>query len=259
MISIEIVDQTALIAFWLIFSRVLPIATQLPIFDNVTIPVMVKVLMSILISYAFYPIVVGEVYKDINAVGVDSFWYLTFFYTVTGIGIGFFVKSLMNIFVSAGSIITQQVGLGAVRYFDPSTSTQIGPFEKLISWTILIMILTSGAIYPMFKGMVGSFSSIHIYDLGKMANSYEFYIRTFKGIFLAGLTLAGPMIFINMLIYSVLGVIARTVPQMNIIMVSFTVNIGVGLLAFVSISNEFFRLAFKVYTDKLGEWFQFII
>ena len=259
MISIQIIDQTSLIAFWLIFSRILPIAMQLPLFDNVSVPVMVKVLMSILISYAFYPTVVGEVYRDIHAVGVESFWYLTFFYTVTGLAIGYFVKALMNIFISAGSMITQQIGFGAVRYFDPTTSSQIGPFEKMISLTLLVMILSSGAIFPMFKGIVASFSSIHIYDLGKLAASTEFFTRMFKGIFMASLMLAGPMIFINMLIYSVLGVIARTVPQMNIIMVSFAVNIGVGLLVFFSISDEFFRIAFKVYTEKLGEWFQFIV
>jgi flagellar biosynthetic protein FliR len=57
---------------------------------------------------------------------------------------------------------------------------------------------------------------------------------------------------------TVLGIVARTVPQMNVIMVSFVVNIGVGLLIFIVNSNEFFQVAYKLYVDKLGEWFQFI-
>jgi flagellar biosynthetic protein FliR len=71
--------------------------------------------------------------------------------------------------------------------------------------------------------------------------------------------LATPLIFTNMLIMTVLGIIARTVPQLNVIMVSFAVNIGLGLLVFAATSDEFFNVAFKLYTDKLGEWFQFII
>lgn len=56
---------------------------------------------------------------DINYVGPESFWYLTIFNTLVGLVIGFFVKSLMSIFVSTGALMTQQIGLNALSYFDP--------------------------------------------------------------------------------------------------------------------------------------------
>jgi len=258
MLSIQIINQVELIAFWLVFTRWLTILIQLPIFDNTGVPMMVKVLVSLIVSYAFFPYVGAEVMKDINHFGYDAFWMLTIGYTITGMFIGFFVKSLMNIFIATGSIITQQVGFAAVRYFDPSSGQQIGPFEKIIQWTVLIIIISSGALVPMFKGVFGSFFTIHLYDLGNLANAVPFFISLFKSIFLSALMLASPLIFTNMLIMTVLGIIARTVPQMNIIMVSFVVNIGLGLLVFASSSNEFFRVAFKVYTEKLGEWFLFV-
>ena len=124
---------------------------------------------------------------------------------------------------------------------------------------MLITILSSGALIPMFKGIFNSFWAIHIFDIGKFAHSPEYFVEVFKGIFLSALLLSSPMIFINLLITSVLGVIARMVPQMNVIMVSFVVNIGLGLLVFAASSDEFFRVAFKIYTEKLGEWFQFVI
>ena len=81
----------------------------------------------------------------------------------------------------------------------------------------------------------------------------------FKSLFLAALLLSTPLIFTNILIMAILGVIARTVPQMNVLMVSFVVNIGLGLLVFIATSDEFFQVAYKIYTDKLGSWFQFVI
>ena len=259
MINVGISDYNQIICFWLIFTRWLAILMQLPIFDNNSIPQMVKVLFCLLLSFAFFPALNAEVMKDIMYVGIDNFWALTIFYTLTGLIVGFLVKSIMSIFISAGSIITQQIGFGAVRYFDPTAGQQVGPFEQLIQWTLLIMILGSGALIPMFKGGFNSFFAVHIYDLGKMAQSPEFFFEIFKGIFLASLMLASPLIFINMLIMAVLGIVSRTVPQMNVIMVSFVVNIGLGLLVFAAGSDEFFHVAFKTYTDKLGEWFQFVI
>lgn len=257
--NIEIVDLKVLVAFWLAFSRCLAVIFQLPLFDGMKIPSIVKAMTTLMITYAFFPHIEGEILKDIAYVGVENFWILTIFYTGTGLIIGFFVKSIMNMFIAAGSIITQQVGFGAVRYFDPQSGSQVGPFETLIQWTMLIIIVTSGALLPMFKGVFNSFHSVHIYDLGKLAYSTTFFTTMFKNIFLSALMLASPFIFTNLLIMSVLGIIARTVPQMNIIMVSFVVNIGLGLLIFAASSEEFFRVGFRVYTEQLGHWFQVLI
>lgn len=258
MINISVNDIQALTCFWLVFTRWTLVVVQLPIFDNVSIPNLVKVLFSLILTYAFFPLVSGEVYKDMAYLGANSFWALTIFYSVVSLLIGFLVKVLMDLFTASGSIITQQIGFGAVAYFDPSSASRVGPFERIIQWTMVVVIISSGALLPMFKGVFNSFFSIHIYDLGKMATSPEFFFQSFKGLFLSALLLASPLIFTNMLIMTVLGIIARTVPQMNVIMVSFVVNIGLGLLVFAASSSEFFRVAFKLYTDKLGDWFQFL-
>lgn len=259
MIDVQIVDPYSVIAFWLCFTRFIAVSFQLPLFDNAAVPNIVKVLATLVMTYAFFPFLEEQLLIDVRHYGLDAFWYLTIFNTVVGLLVGFFVKVIMNIYVAAGSIITQQIGFGAIRYFDPTSSQQIGPFEQLIKWTVLIIILSSGALLPMFKGLYGSFFSIHAMDMGKFAASPEFYFRLFKNIFISALMLASPLIFTNMLIMTVLGVIARTVPQMNVIMVSFAVNIGLGLLVFIATSNEFFRVAIKMYTENLGQWFQFVI
>ncbi|MGZ3789126.1 MAG: flagellar biosynthetic protein FliR [Bacteriovorax sp.] len=258
MLSLQITDMTMIVAFWLAFSRWLAVMFQLPLFDNVAIPAVVKVLATLVITFAFFPLIQDQLILDIKHVGVDSFWYLTIFNTLIGLVIGFFVKSIMSIFISAGAIITQQVGFNALHYFDPSAGGQVGPFEKLIEWTVLMMVLTSGALIPMFKGVVSSFSTVHVYNLGKMAHSPEFFIMMFKAFFISALMLSTPMIFINVVINAVMGIVSRAVPQMNVIAVSFAINIGLGLLVFVAGSDEFFQTCFRIYTEKLGQWFQFL-
>jgi flagellar biosynthetic protein FliR len=258
MLDLQITDYPTLIAFWLVFSRFLAVIIQLPLFEDMPVPMTLKTLMGVILSYAFFPYVQGEVLKDVAYLGVENFWYLTIFYTVTGLVIGYLVKSIMSIFTSAGTLITQQVGFAAVSYFDPSSAERVGPFEKLIQWTLLILVVSSGALYPMFKGIFGSFFSMNLQDLGQMANVTPYFLNLFKSIFVSSIMLATPLIFTNMLIMVVLGIIARTVPQMNVLMVSFVVNIGMGLLVFAATSDEFFEVAFKLYTEKLADWFNFV-
>ena len=258
MLTIQITDMTMITAFWLAFSRWLAIIFQLPLFENVAIPVVVKVLTTLLLTFAFFPMVQDQLIMDINYVGEESFWFLTIFNTLVGLIIGFFVKSLMSIFVSTGALMTQQIGLNALSYFDPQAGGQVGPFEKLIEWTVLMMIISSGALLPMFKGVISSFSTIHVYNLGKMAHSIDFFMILFKSIFISSIMLATPMIFVNLIINAVMGIVSRAVPQMNVISVSFAVNIGLGLLVFTVGTDEFFATCFRIYTDRLGDWFQFL-
>jgi len=259
MINVSIINQIELIAFWLVFAKNLAVFFQLPIFDNMTIPNPVKILSTLLISYAMFPMISSHVITDIEYVGVNNFWILVIFYVGVGLALGFFVKIIMSAFMAAGSLITQQIGFAAVRYFDPSSSSQVGPFEKIIQWTVILMIITSGALLPMFKGVFLSYNSIHFYAIGNLASYPEFFLQTFKALFLSAIMLSTPLLFTNILIMTVLGIIARTVPQMNVLMVSFVVNIGLGLMVFTATSNEFFRVAYRMYTDTLGDWFQFII
>ena len=258
MLTIQITDMTMITAFWLAFSRWLAIIFQLPLFENVAIPVVVKILTTLMLTFAFFPMVQDQLIMDINHVGPESFWYLTIFNTVVGLVIGFFVKALMSIFVSTGALMTQQIGLNALSYFDPQAGGQVGPFEKLIEWTVLMMIISSGALLPMFKGVISSFSTIHVYNIGKMAHSIDFFMILFKSIFISSIMLATPMIFVNLIINAVMGIVSRAVPQMNVIAVSFAVNIGLGLLVFAVGSDEFFATCFRIYSERLGDWFQFL-
>lgn len=259
MISIAVTDYPLIIAFWLAFTRWATILMQLPIFDNLSVPTVVKILSSLVITYAFFPFVKGPILQDLQTYGTDAFWYLTIFNALVGLFIGFLVKSIMNLFVAAGAIITQQIGFASVSYFDPTFETQVGPIEKIIQWTVLITILTTGALLPMFKGVLNSFFSITFLNIGKFGSIHIFYHSFFKGAFEAALLLSTPILFTNLVLNMVMGIVARTIPQMNIIMVSFVVNIGIGLIVFFAVSEEFFHVAYKMYVDRLGDWFQFVI
>jgi flagellar biosynthetic protein FliR len=256
--NVTISDQTVFLAFWLCFSRWSAVLIQLPLFDNVVVPNIIKVLASFLLTYAFFPNLSATLVSEINLVGVENIWILTMFHVSTGLIIGFLVKSIMSLFVASGSILTQQVGFNSVSYFDPTQGQQVGPFERLIEWTLLILVITSGALVPMFKGVFQSFFSVNFLNADKMLRSPEYFVLFFKSAFSASILLAGPLIFANLLMNLVMGIISRTIPQMNVLMVSFVVNIGLGLLLFLGIADEFFQVSFDLYLEKLGDWYQFL-
>ncbi len=258
MIQISITDHIHMIAFWLAFSRWIGILFQIPLFDGPFIPGIVKIFSAILISYAFFPFVEESIKHDILLWGPDRLLLLTIYQVLTGLLIGLCIKSIMGIFIAAGSIMTQSMGFGSVNYFDPTFSDRVGPMEKLLQVTIVVLILSSGALIPMFKGAMNSFHTINLSQGPGVLASSQFYLSIFKDVFISALVLAAPLLFANFFMNFILGLIARLVPQMNVLMLSFVVNIGMGLVVFIAISEELWVVGLESYITILGRWFQWV-
>ena len=256
--NVTLTNPAVFMAFWLCFARWSAVLIQLPLFDNQSVPNIVKILTSFLITYAFFPSLQGTIVAEINLVGMDNIWLLMMFHTTTGLIIGFLVKSIMSLFIATGSILTQQIGFSSVNYFDPTQGQQVGPFERIIEWTMIILILSSGALEPMFKGVFNSFSTVNFMNADKMLKTPEYFVLFFKSAFSSAILLGGPLIFANLLMNLVMGIVARSVPQLNVLQVSFVVSIGFGMLLFLGISEEFFQVSFDLYVEKLGDWYQFL-
>ena len=65
-------------------------------------------------------------------------------------------------------------------------------------------------------------------------------LREFSGVFATGLRIAAPIVIVLLLISAAMGVVVKTVPQMNVLVVGFPVKIGVGLVT-LGASLVFFR------------------
>ena len=55
----------------------------------------------------------------------------------------------------------------------------------------------------------------------------------------------------NVFITCMMGITARVVPQVNILMMSFIINIGMGLLVLIIIFDEFFIVAYQYYCEAV--------
>jgi flagellar biosynthetic protein FliR len=70
--------------------------------------------------------------------------------------------------------------------------------------------------------------------------------------FLVGLKIAAPIMIALFLSNLCLGIVARTVPQVNILMIGFPLNIGIGLVFFGLILRSMTPLI-RELTGAMGE------
>jgi flagellar biosynthetic protein FliR len=256
MIDVNVIDPISLYAFWLSFCRWGSILIFLPGISNGPVPNIVKLLMCIMIAYAFFPETEAIVANDVRLLGESNFWLLTIYYLLSGLIMGYLLKAILDIFLSCGSLMTQQMGFSSASYFDPTFGTQMGPIGKIIQWTIVMMIISSGVLIPIFKGALNSFETLSISNFFISDKIFHYFNEFFKGLIKTSLLLSAPILITTLMMNIVLGLIARFIPQMNVFVISFVANISLGLFVFYVIGNEFFYYGYQVYVRELGLWFQ---
>jgi flagellar biosynthetic protein FliR len=258
MITLQVIDQIQLFAFWLCFTRVIACFMNFPLFEDVAIPMVVKILTGVVVSYAIFPTVNSSILADISRYGQNSFIMLTIYYAVSGLVISYIVKIVTSVVLSAGTVMSQQMGLGNISLYDPTSLSPITPIEKLLRWTLLLMIFSSGALLPILKGMVLSFEKLTVLNFEQVKSMQYFFFDYFKTLFTVAIMLSAPVLFTNILLNFVLGIISRVVPQINVIMLSFVLSIFIGLLVYFLIGEELYTVAFDHYLKILGDWFLFV-
>lgn len=78
-------------------------------------------------------------------------------------------------------------------------------------------------------------------------------LKIFATTFVVAVKIAAPIMAILFFISVGLGLVARTVPQMNVFIVGFPLQIGVGLLM-VGLSMSFFGMMMTQHISQLPNW-----
>ncbi|MBN1164113.1 MAG: flagellar biosynthetic protein FliR [Candidatus Krumholzibacteriota bacterium] len=132
-----------------------------------------------------------------------------------------------------GQLIANQMGLGLANIMDPQAGTDISVLSQFYYMLAVVLFLSMNGHHLLLGGMVDSF---HYFPVGERVyplGSIWTFIRLSGKVFVVALQLASSMIVLLLLVSASLGIMARTVPQMNIFIVGFPLKLFVGLFGMV--------------------------
>lgn len=238
-----------------IFARFFTILFQVPIFSQTEIPIQVKILFTFIVSYVLYPHLSSQIRDDLSFIGYHNHFLLFFYYTITGLMLGLFIKIIIDITTSAGNIMAQTIGLGSIKLFDPTFATQTGPIERLLYNFLIFSILSSGMMNPIFQGIYNSFSSFSLMKLNTNFYDYNIYLFFLKKIISSTFLVSLPIASLNIITNIVLGIMSRLIPQLNVLMLSFSINIIMGLILLFIYNNEIIYFIHQFYIEMIGYWY----
>jgi flagellar biosynthetic protein FliR len=149
--------------------------------------------------------------------------------TLIGISLGLLAKSILAAVEFCGQLIGMQMGFSMASMFDPSMGQM--PLMSIFQLLLAMLLFLSMEVHHIFiRAIVESYTVIPPGNWHMSGGLIQYFITVTGDIFVLGIKLAAPVMVALLATTVVLGIMARSFPQMNIFMISMPLNIGVGLL-----------------------------
>lgn len=232
--------------FLLVFVRIMGFIVIVPFLSNRTIPVIAKIVLAFYLSLIMVNVIAPQqVYSSSYPVDFALAVGKEF---VTGWMIGFSIHIVFSIITLAGQFIDYQIGFSMVNVYDPLSQTQITITGNLYYFLLLLMFLVTRSYFYLIHGLKDSFALIPIGEFAVNRLLYDSFNKVMTDYFLVAMQIAAPIFFVVLMTNVVLGVLARTVPQLNMFVIGFPLNILFGL-AVLFLTLYLFRTISEIIMD----------
>jgi flagellar biosynthesis protein FliR len=228
--------------FWILI-RVGTLFFLLPIFGARNIPVMWKAGLSFVIAIVLTPVVPAPQNLPVTAptiiLGVISEVLMGFILAIT-------IRMFFSATEMAGQFMSFQMGFSMAAAIDPQTGAQSNLLTQFLYIFTLLLFFAMDGHHMFIRIMANSFYSVPINNISfKPDIAYEL-IKSGTTMFILGIKISAPILVALFLSNLCLGIIARTVPQVNILMVGFPVNLSIGFVLFCFILMNIYPLIFDM-------------
>ncbi|MEW5945343.1 MAG: flagellar biosynthetic protein FliR [bacterium] len=230
--------------FLLIFSRLATMIALSPLLGSGSVPAMAKIGLSFLLSVIIFPFTAGA-FPPIPD-GIVPFVLMMVRESMLGVLIGLIGLAVFAGIQLSGQIFGMQIGFGIVNVIDPMSEEQVsvlGQFEFLIA--LLIFIAMDGH-HLLILAIANSYRYVPLDSFHVSQPFTREVVGLLQKTFIIAFKVGVPMIACLLVVTVAMGLIARTVPQMNIFIVGLPLNIMVGLFM-LGVSMAFITYVMRGY------------
>lgn len=236
---------TDLITYLLVLTRISGVFFLAPVLGSRNIPPQVKIGLSMIFAFIMVPFVSAPpVDKSVNL--IDLTLMLATELSV-GVLIGFAATLIFTGFLLAGQIIDFQMGFGMVNVIDPLSNVSvsiIGQFKNLMA--VLVFLAINGHHF-FFSALSRSFELVPLTTFSLTSSVANNFVGLVTEVFIIGFKIGAPAIGVLVISELAVGIIARTVPQMNVFVVGIPMKIIVGFIAVITTLSFFFTYVLRTF------------
>lgn len=257
-------SQEELLCFFAVLIRFSVLIAVLPFVGNNQVPAMVKVLLSLAVTIAIFPALLasGQV-RPADAIlwgaSAGSLIGTILMEVVVALVLGYTARLAFDAISFGGNLIGNFMGFAIASTYDPNQQSHSQVVAEIHMAIATLVFLALDGHHLMLRSALESYQIVGVG--GKWATQSNGMAIGQRLIELAGqsiyfgIQIAAPIAIVIFGVNVVFGVMARAVPQFNILILSVAVSALVGLVVMFLTMGEFHGAAANIL-GKMGDTMQ---
>ena len=238
-----------LLPFALLTARIGGFVLVSPIFGWKAVPVVVRSGLVLMLTVFF----AATMPPAMSVIGANWLQAVIFIgqEVIIGLGIGLMARLVYSAVLQGGLIAAQQMGFSDAGVLDPISGSQSRPIATFFEMIFAMLFLAANGHHLLVKIIASSFKTFPMATTPDIGLLTEGVVVAGSAMLLFGLKLAAPILAGFLVLAVLLCILARVLPEMNILLVSFPLRVGSGIFMAAAIMpslNEF--------TGELAKWMQ---
>lgn len=195
-----------------------------PVFSGRNLPMMLRASLLVLLTVVMLPAALGH---TVEAPRITAATILS--ETLVGFAIGLGAAVFIGAAEVAGDVLSIQTGLSSASVLDPMTmesTPTLGQFAHLFAISLLLAL--NGHLL-IVEALAASVAAVPVGGAIALEPGLGAMVALGTTLFALGLRFAAPVVAVVLITNVALGILARVAPQLNMLIVAFPIQIGIGL------------------------------
>lgn len=216
--------------FFLILARVSVFFSLFPFFSSQAIPNLSKIGLALLVALALYPVV--DLKGSVAPSSPVAMVRLTLGELVVGLMLGILLQVFFEGVRMMGEVVGFQTGFSITNILDPQNGVQVSVLSNMAYLMCVVLFLLLNGHHVLLNSIRESFEIIRVGTVGLSEKSFEEILGKCGQMFAIAVKIGAPVIACLLLVNLALGIVTKMMPQMNVMIVAFPVQIVAGLFFF---------------------------
>lgn len=253
-------SQEEMLCFFAVLVRTSVLVAILPFVGDRLVPMPVKILLSLAVSIVLFPALLrtGDVRPaealawGASASGIVATIALE---ALFGLALGFTAKMLFDGISFGANLVGTFMGFAAANTYDPHQETQTQVVAEIQMTIAMLIFLTMDGHHLMLRGALDSYRIVGIGRVGLGTAFSQKLVDMSSQVIRFGIQIAAPVAISLFAVNVAFGVMAKAMPQLNILVLSFAVSALIGLLVMLLGVPEFHSATVEIL-DRMGDWME---
>lgn len=252
------IDISNIYEFSLVLVRMTAYFVTAPVFSSRTIPARFKIGFAFFVSLVIYPTLDIDMKLELN--GTYIFYIIQ--EAVLGISIGLVAQIIFSSIQIAGSFVDMQIGFSLANVIDPQTGAQspiMGNFKYIFA---ILLLFALNIHHYIIDGIVTSYEILPISSnwLGQLNDEqvFMFMMSAFSKMFVIAFKISAPIVVTLLITDIVLGILARTFPQLNVFIIGIPLKILITFILLLWLASIFINNFKEMFYEMINSIKQFM-